>query len=294
MLAIIKYGKIWILIPAILAVTGLVLFLVFGLKPGIDFTGGSMVQVQFEQAPTLQQAQDGLKDTAFAESVIQVSGENQLIVRTKEINDEQKNDLLKILQEKFGSLEEQRFDTIGPTIGGELRQKAILSVILVMLGIILYLAYAFRKISGPVSSWKFGACAVIALVHDVLILVGVFVLLGIFSGVEIDTLFVVALLTVIGYSVHDTIVVFDRIRAILLKESVSFEEAADRGIRNTMTRSINTSLTTLFVLIAIFLFGGESIHYFILALIVGIAVGTYSSIFVATPALVLWQRASKK
>ncbi len=294
MFAILKYGKIWILIPAILAGTSLVLFFIFGFKLGIDFTGGSMLQVQFEQAPTLQEAQEGLKGTDWAEVQVQLAGENQLLVRTKEINDEQKNSLEQVLRDKFGTMEEQRFDTIGPTIGNELRQKAILAIIFVMLGIILYLAYAFRKVTGPVSSWKFGVCAVIALIHDVLILIGVFVLLGIFSGVEIDTLFVVALLTVIGYSVHDTIVVFDRIRTILLKESVSFEEAADRGIRSTMTRSINTSLTTLFVLVAIFLFGGETIHYFILALIVGIAVGTYSSIFVATPALVLWQQAKKK
>lgn len=294
MLAIVKYSKIWVLIPAILAAASLVIFFIFGLKPGIDFTGGSLLQIQFEQMPALSEAKAGLQDTAWSEAQVQLAGENQLIVRTAEINDEQKNEILQILEGKFGTLTEQRFDTIGPTIGNELRQKAVWAVVLVITGIIIYLTYAFRKITGPVSSWKFGACTVIALVHDVLILIGIFVLLGIFSGVEIDTLFVVALLTVLGYSVHDTIVVFDRIRTILLKESVSFEEAADRSIRATMTRSIITGLTTLFVLVAIFLFGGESIHYFILALIVGIAVGTYSSIFVATPVLVLWQRARKK
>ena len=295
MLSFVKYSKIWVLIPAIMVGLSLVLFLIFGLKPGIDFTGGSMVQVQFtEQTPTLSSVKDALRDTEWSDVTVQVSGENQVIVRTKEINDDQKASLLKIFSDKFGALEELRFDTIGPTIGNELRQKAVWAVIIVMIGIVLYLAYAFRKISGPVSSWKFGACAVIALIHDVLILIGVFVLLGIFSGVEIDTLFVVALLTVVGYSVHDTIVVFDRIRTILLKESATFEEAADRGIRNTITRSVITSLTTLFVLVSLLLFGGESIFYFILALAIGIAVGTYSSIFVATPLLVLWQRAGKK
>ncbi len=296
MLSLVKHSKIWVLIPAILVGTSLILFLIFGLKPGIDFTGGSLVQVQFteQSAPTLSNIRNVLHDTEWADVSVQVSGENQVLVRTKEINNEQKTSLLKIFSDEFGALEELRFDTIGPTIGNELRQQAIGAVIVVMIAIVVYLAYAFRKVSGPVSSWKFGVCAVIALIHDVLILIGVFVLLGLFNGVEIDTLFVVALLTVIGYSVHDTIVVFDRIRAILLKENVSFEEAADRGVHNTITRSINTTMTTLFVLISLLLFGGESIFYFILALSVGVAVGTYSSIFLATPLLVLWQRAGKK
>jgi preprotein translocase subunit SecF len=200
------------------------------------------------------------------------------------------------LQEKFGSINEVRFDSIGPVIGKELQRKAVIAIILVLAGIIVYLAYAFRKITGGlVSSWAFGVNAILALIHDVLITIGFFAILGYFFKVEIDTLFVTALLTVIGFSVHDTIVVFDRIREGLKKHyGEVFENIVNNSINETIVRSINTSFTTLLVLVALYIFGGETIRYFALALIFGIIVGTYSSIFVASPLLLIWYNIRRK
>ncbi len=290
MFSIIKNRKIWFAISGTLVVVSIVLFAIFGLKLGIDFTGGSLLEVQFSERPETVVLTESLSNEDLGDILVQPSGDDSVIIRTKEITNDQKNALVKKVRESFGEVEELRFETIGPTIGQELRQNSIWAIIVVLIAIVAYVAFAFRKVSGPIAPWKFGIAAIVALAHDVLIAIGVFVLLGYFLGVEVDTLFVVALLTILGYSVNDTIVVFDRVRDVLLKENLSFEEAAEKGLRNTIVRSLNTSLTTLFVLLAIFLFGGETIRYFILALIVGIIVGTYSSIFVATPLLVAWQK----
>ena len=190
---------------------------------------------------------------------------------------------------------EQRFETIGPVISTQLKNRSIYIILTVIVTIVLYVAYAFRKVSRPVQSWKYGISAIIALVHDVVITFGTFAILGKFLGVEVDIAFVVALMTILGYSVNDTIVVFDRVRENLIKKgSDKFVEAINEGVSQTVARSINTSLTTLLVLIALFLFGGDSIHYFSLALIVGIVAGTYSSIFLAAPLLATWQDISNR
>jgi len=191
---------------------------------------------------------------------------------------------------------EDRFESIGPVIGQELREKSIEALIAVLIGIILYIAWAFRKVSDPVSSWKYGVTAIIALAHDVIIPVGVFVVLGMVTGVEVDILFVTALLTILGFSVNDTIVVFDRTRENLAKShhQGEFESIVNKSVNQTITRSIYTSLSTFMVLFAVFLFGGESIKYFVLALMIGIIVGTYSSIFLASPILVEWEHASRR
>lgn len=291
MFRIIAHRKIWFSISGILVVASIILVSIYGLNLGIDFTGGSLLEVQFKQdRPAAQNVVDTISGGDWGDIQAQPAGDQNIVIRTKEISNDQKNALEDRISEKFGEIEELRFDTIGPTIGRELGQKAIWAIIAVLIAIVAYIAYAFRKVSGPIASWKFGVCALVALAHDVLIAIGVFVILGLTLNVEIDTLFVVALLTILGYSVNDTIVVFDRVRDVLLKEDLPFEQAAEKGLQNTVVRSLNTSLTTLFVLVAIFLFGGATIQYFVLALIIGVAIGTYSSIFVATPFLVAWQK----
>ena len=208
----------------------------------------------------------------------------------------QKDSLISDLNNKYGKTELLKFETVGPVIGAELAQKALQAIVIATVAIVLYIAYAFREIPKPYSSFKFGLSAVIALLHDVLVLVGIFSILGHFFNVEIDALFVTAVLTVIGFSVHDTIVVFDRIRENLRKEGakVSFEQVVNDSLLQTLVRSLNTSLTALFVMLAIILFGGQSIRTFALALFVGILSGTYSSIFNAAPLLVIWENRSKK
>jgi len=291
MLSIIKNRKIWFAISGTLVVASIIVFAVWGLNLGIDFTGGSLLEVRFSEPQSGPEVEETLIPLELNSLQVQPAGENSMVIRMGEADNDQKNEVLTTLGDKYGEVEELRFDTIGPTIGKELRTKSISAIIVVLVAIVAYIAYAFRKVSGPIASWKFGVCAIIALAHDVLIAIGIFVLLGHFFGVEVGTLFVVALLTILGYSVNDTIVVFDRVRDSLLKGGGrSFEEAASEGIKNTIVRSLNTSLTTIFVLLAIFLFGGETIRYFILALLIGVIVGTYSSIFVATPVLVAWQK----
>ena len=192
---------------------------------------------------------------------------------------------------------EKRFDAIGPTIGQELKRKSIYAIIFVLVLIVLYIAWAFRKVSKPIASWKYGVVAVTALFHDVLIPTGLFSVLGKFAGAEVDTLFVTALLTILGFSVHDTIVVFDRVRENLrnsLGRGVDFSAIVEQSIKETIVRSINTSLTVILSLLAVFLFGGESIRYFTLTLIIGVVIGTYSSIFIASPLLVTWQLFSNR
>ena len=188
-----------------------------------------------------------------------------------------------------------RFDSVGPVVGQELKSKAWQAIVLASICIILYIAWAFRKVSRPVSSWKFGVTAVVTLLHDVLVVFGVFVILGELAQVEMDALFITALLTILGFSVHDTIVVFDRIRENLTRSySDNFESCVNDSLNQTLARSINTSLTTLLVLLAILFFGGDSIKYFVLALILGIFIGTYSSIFVASQLLLVWHNRNQQ
>ena len=208
----------------------------------------------------------------------------------------QKDQVIAELNQKYGKTDLLKFESVGPVIGHELTQKAIQAIIIASLAIICYIAYAFREIPKPYSSFKFGVAAVVALLHDVLVLTGIFSLLGHFFNIEIDALFVTAILTVIGFSVHDTIVVFDRIRENLRKEGskIPFEQVVNDSLLQTLVRSLNTSLTALFVMLAIILFGGESIRIFALALFIGIFSGTYSSIFNAAPLLVIWESRNKK
>lgn len=276
----------------------------FGFNFGIDFTGGSLMEVEYKNArPNIGDLKEVLSGFKVGNIKLQPSGEKNYILRFKDTDEETHQNILKALSLNSGfELTEKRFDSIGPVIGNELKQRALIAVLLAAIMIIAYIAFAFRKVSSvkilktkKLSSVKYGIIAVLALFHDITIPTGIFVFLGHFNGVEIDSLFVTAILTILGFSVHDTIVVFDRIRENLLKNSSEkFEDTVDKSIKETINRSINTSLTVLFVLFALFLFGGETTRYFALALILGIFFGTYSSIFLASPLLVSWLNFSNR
>ncbi len=292
MLNFVKYYKYWFAFSILLFVIAVCSLAVYGLKIGIDFRGGTLSQLNFTQGlPANAEIQDLLKQNGINDAIIQPLEGNSAIIRTGPQEKEAHDSMLKVLGDKFGSVTEEQYSSIGPTIGKELRSKAFYQLALVSLGIVLYIAYAFRKVARPVSSWKFGWAAIVALLHDLVIVIGAFSLLGHFGGVEIDSLFVTALLTVLGFSVHDTIVVFDRIRENLrVRAGQSLPEIINSSINQTLVRSINTSLTVVFVLTAMLLFGGETIRYFVLALLIGIVAGTYSSIFIASPLLMVWHK----
>lgn len=285
-----KY-KVWYFVFSLLVILpGLYYLFTSGLKLGIDFTGGALLEYSFEQNVSLNDLNKIISSQGIEVGRITPSTDKTYIIRTKPIEQDKINKLKLNLNEKFGEVEERRIEFVGPVIGSELQQKALIAVSLASLMIVLYIAYSFRTIPKPQSSWRFGITAVAALVHDILVVAGLFAILGKFLNVEIDTLFVTALLTVIGFSVHDTIVVFDRIRENLIKQtSKKFIDVANLSVVQTLGRSLNTSLTVVFVLLALLLFGGDSLKWFIAALLVGMISGTYSSIFNATALLVWWE-----
>lgn len=288
---IINRRKIWYTFSILLVVASLFSVSYFGLKLGIDFTGGSLLEVEFNlpaggARPEISVLQEKTNELNFGNISLQPSGDKNLFVRSRHLSEDEHQKLVSALS-SIASLTEIRFDSIGPVIGKELAQKSIYAIILVIFMIIFYIAFAFRQVSKPVSSFKFGLMAIVALIHDIATPLGIFAVLGKFFGAEIDILFVTAILTVLGFSVHDTIVVFDRIRENLRKGiSKGFEETVGTSINQTITRSINTSLTVILALLAIFFFGGETTKYFSLTLIIGVFFGTYSSIFLASPLLV--------
>lgn len=290
---IIQKKKIWYLISSILLLPGIVALFMGGLHLGIDFTGGSITRYTFpEDKPSAEKIREVVSMAVSVDLQVQEIGDSDMIIRSPLLSNEEKNSMRDIIFEAYGDIEEVSFESIGPTIGKELRSKAITAIILVLVFIILYITFAFRKIGmGPVQSWVYGGVAVITLAHDILFVTGVFALLGIFFQVEIGSLFVTALLTTLGFSIHDTIVVFDRIRERLrVNPASTFEQTVNESVNQTILRSINTSITTILVLISLYIFGGESIKDFVLALIIGIFIGTYSSIFIASPLLVTWER----
>ena len=293
---VVNYRKFFYGLSALLIGASIVFMIVWGFNLGIDFKGGSIIEVDYSQGrPEQADVHAKLAALDLKES-IRPTGDTGFIIRMKAIDQAEKVSLTTALN-SFGTTTEKRFDSIGPVLGGEALRKSLVSIILVILAIVFFIAYAFRKVSEPVSSWKYGFIAIVALVHDVIIPTGVFVLLGHLFGYEIDTLFITALLVVLGFSVHDTIVVFDRVRENLKHISVKkpFDQIVGESISQTFTRSINTSLTTLLALIVLYFVGGPSTQHFSLALIIGIIAGTYSSIFIGSPLLVtVWKWQSKK
>lgn len=283
-----------------LAVVASILALSFwGLNFGIDFTGGSLLEVQYRNyQPSITEIQDSLKSADLHNLIVQPTNDS-MIIRFKENTEASHQLALKQLQslikdKKDASFKELQFDSVGPSIGQELKSKSFNATAIVFVMIIIYIAIAFRKVSKPVASWKYGVAAIIALIHDILFILGVFSVLGHFYGIEVNTPFIAAILTVLGYSVSDTIIVFDRIRENLPKSQEDFENTVNRSVNQTLVRSINTSVSSTLALIAILLFGGDTIKDFALALVVGIFVGTYSSIFIASPVLVVWDKLTRR
>ena len=288
--------KYWFFaISALLIIPGIISLAVWGLNLGIDFTGGTLLEYQFKREVSKDEVASTLKSAGIEVSSLQETSENTYLIRSKPLSDEEIKSAEEALASRFEGPEELRRETIGPTIGAELLRRAIIALVVAAIAIVLYISWAFRKVPKPASSWRFGASAIVALLHDVLFVVGMFSILGHFLSVEVDALFITALLAVIGFSVHDTIVVFDRIRENLIREiSPSFSETVNHSIAQTIIRSLNTTVTVVFVLAAVLLFGGASIRWFIVALLSGVIVGTYSSIFNASPILVLWQELADK
>lgn len=296
----IKYYKVWVTIGTLTILASLAIVFIFGLKPGIDFTSGSLMELTFSTAsPETSQVQHVFEDLKLKEPVVQKVGDKGLMIRTNELNQDQHQALLGALKKKFetGSttIQEDQFQTIGPVISNQLKSRALWAIALVSLSIIVYLAYAFRKVSKPVASWKYGVMAVVAMLHDILLVLAIFALLGHYHGVEVDIAFVVAVLTVLGFSVNDTIVVYDRIRENLLHHSAdTFPEIVNNGLNETLMRSINTTLTVLIPLFILYFLGGVTLKNFTLALLIGMASGAYSSIFIASPLLVVAQKWGRK
>lgn len=298
-LPFVKYSKVWFAISGVLMVGAIAALSLWGLKLGIDFTGGSLLELKFSQnRPTVEQVQNTLVSAGLADHVVQSSGDDTVIIRTHFLDETDHQILVRKFAENYQkdgtTITESRFETIGSTVSEQLRNRAFWGLFWVVLAIVLYIAYAFRGVSRPVASWKYGVLAIVALVHDILMVVGVFALLGKFAGVEVDIDFVLALLTVLGFSVTDRIVVYDRIREnVLRKTGDTFADIVNTALNETLMRSINSTFAVLLPLLALYFLGGETIKNFALALLVGMASGAYSSIFIASPLLVFvekWQR----
>jgi preprotein translocase subunit SecF len=289
MIDFMKYRLIYFVISALIIVPGIISLILFGLNPSIDFTGGALWEVRFEQS--LEEGAGSKIEEVFEteglDAEVQSSGENQFLIKTSPL-DPQNHDLLaNRLESSVGKFEEVRFETLGPRLGEELLRKALFAVLVAILVILAYIAYRFKH-------FAYGAVAILAMLHDSLVLLGVFSLLGHFFDIKVDTLFVTAVLTTLSFSVHDTIVVFDRIREILRKTSLDLESAVNQAVGETLVRSINNSLTIIFMLVSLFVLGGETLKWFVFALLVGTVSGTYSSTFTAAPLLVVWFNLSKK
>ncbi|MDA0207851.1 MAG: protein translocase subunit SecF [bacterium] len=292
---IIKRSPIWLGISSLLVIASMVAILTFGLNLGIDFTGGSLLEVNPVAEVSLEEMRAASESAGYDASVQTTDG--GFLLKTEPLTREQHDELLAAFAASFGEFEELRFESVGPVIGDELKRRSIVAVALLLALIVVYVAWAFRKVSEPISSWKYGLLTIIAAIHDVMIPLGVFAVLGSTFGYQVDTAVVAALLTILGYSINDTIVVFDRTRENLTQnrhKKMNFGEVVNMSVVQSFARSMNTSLTTLLVLLAIYFFGGETTRPFILALIIGVVSGAYSSIFVASPLLVLWEKMGSK
>ena len=300
MMDFVKTRKIFYVFSGIIIISSLLVIVIFGFKWGIDFTGGSLWEIEIPNlnTQTSQQILSFLNTQGIGQVTSQITSDKSLILRFQNISEEKHQELLDSLKTQIISLEEKKFDSIGPAIGKELIKKSLWAVILVFAGILLYLTYAFRQASYNIPSYKYGFLAILALLHDLIFIGGFLFLMGKIQGWELNSDFLVALLVVAGYSVHDTIVVYDRIRENLKLnalqtnkgERITIAELINKSIHQTLLRSLNTSLTTLFPLIALYIIGPSSITVLASAMMVGIIVGTYSSIFIASPLLYDWSK----
>jgi len=284
-----KYKWFYFLLSALVLVPGITSLVLFGLRPAIDFTGGSLLELKTERELNPKEVEEAIREKGFEVLSVQTSGKNQILIRLQPIEKEQANEIKSAIKEKFEQdSEEVRFETVGPTLGKELIRKTIWAIVLATGFILAYVAWRFKDV-------KFGVCAILAMFHDTFILLGSFSLLGYFLGVEIDTLFVTAVLTILSFSVHDTIVVYDRIReSQKLLPQASFVDLINKSVTETLSRSVNNSMTIIFMLIALLLLGGTTIKWFVAALLIGTISGTYSSTFTAAPLLVVWDQLVKR
>lgn len=294
---VVRNRKIFFTLSFILIALSFYGIFFYGFKESIDFKGGTITEVRYSaNLPEKNTIENEIRTLNLGGFSVRPSENDRYIIRTQELSASNRDALVNVLSENGARpIVVERSNTIGPVVGAELKSKAMKAIAVVVLMIVLFVTYAFRKVSKPVSSWKFGLAVVVALFHDVVIPTGVFVFLGHFKGVEIDLLFVTGLLAILGYSVHDTIVVFDRVRENLklnheANKNQDFETTVGESVQQTFGRSINTSLTIFITLLALYLFGGTATKDFALLLIVGVIVGTYSSIFVASPLLVTFQK----
>jgi len=294
MFKIIKHSWYWFSFSIVLGLASILALIFFGLRVGIDYTGGTVIEYTSAAQNRVDAMKSSLDSLGYNGYQIESSGSDSAIVHLTTISTDQHKALEAKIEEKLPDYKETSYDTVGPVIGKDLTQKSIIAVIIASIGIIVFVAFAFRKVPKPLSSWKFGVCAVVALIHDLLITTGFVAVIGhFFIWMQVDALFVTALLTIMGFSVHDTIVVYDRLRENFIRNPhQDIVISAEESLSQTIVRSINTSLTTIIVLVALLVFGSHSITHFVLTLVFGIFIGTYSSIFNATPLLVLWQKKS--
>lgn len=292
---IVDYRKIFLIFSGVLIVVSIAAVFIFGFKQGIDLSGGANWEIKFS-SNAVQADENAVRDVLKSLlgdksfSVKKEAAGGNFFIRFPDISESDHQIYKKVFEEKFGSFEEIRFESIGSSVGADLRRKSITAAALVLLGIAFYVAWAFRKVSRPISSWKYGLITLLTLFHDVIIPAGMFAILGYLRGIEIDTNFIVALLVIMGFSVHDTIVVFDRIRENLLisRGSRKLADIINSSVKETFSRSVNTSLTLFLVLLALILWGPDSLFYFNLTILVGTIIGTYSSIFIASPSLLFF------
>ncbi|MFA5889125.1 MAG: protein translocase subunit SecF [Candidatus Paceibacterota bacterium] len=298
---IVNHRKLFFILSILLVVGSFLSIYVYGLNFGIDFKGGSILEVSYtENRLDTEEIKTELNKLNLGSYILTPFGEKSFILRAKEITPAEKTTILGVFSKNSSvQITEERFNSVGPTVGSELKNKAYLAIIIVIICIVLFITFAFRKVSFPVSSWKYGLSTIIALAHDVIIPTGIYVAWAHYRGGEIDLLFVTALLAILGYSVHDTIVVFDRVRENLrlvhdTRAKETFIETVGKSVTQTFGRSINTSLTIFLALIALYFIGGEATRNFAFVLLIGVVAGTYSSIFIASTLLVTLERTQKK
>lgn len=292
MVNLMKYRKIWYAISLLIIIPGILATAVWGLEPSIDFTGGSKLEI--EGTSDVEKAKSFAEKNGLENVTIQKTGESGLSLRFKEVDEAKHNEVKNKLPELGNDVRETSFETVGPTVSKELTKNAFILITIASAIIIFYIAYSFRRVPKPANSWEFGFSAIAALIHDVLITIGAFSLLGRFRGIEIDPLFITAILTIISFSVHDTIVILDRIRENLIKKgSDDFEGIVNLSLIEMLPRTINTTFMTWAVLLILLMFGGVTIRNFTLALVIGMFSGTYSSVFTSAPLLITWQEFKK-
>jgi preprotein translocase subunit SecF len=279
---------LFLVISEAIILIGIIALVVFGLKPGVEFSSGSILTISFEEEVTQSELETAMADLGHTNAIIQRTGGGDFIIRTQELSGEEKTALEDALSAEFGATTEREFYSVSPMVAAETANNAIIAVGVAAVGILLYITWAFRKMPKP---FHYGVCAIIALVHDVVVVLGIFAILGAIMNWEINLMFITGVLAVIGYSINNTVVVFDRVRENLRRGiSANFEMVVNNSLVETMSRSVNTSFTTMIVVLALLLFVGSTILNFAIVLLIGIIAGTYSSVFIAPNLLIIWDR----